>query len=69
MYVKIEILRLDYFRNKQDVIRVDFYKGIFDSINVGKKIWFKSRKKNYFICIIYRWLQIYRCYGISLEIW
>lgn len=36
MYVKIEPLRLDYFRNKQDEIRANLYQGIFDSVNQGE---------------------------------
>ncbi|KAG5547752.1 hypothetical protein RHGRI_013442 [Rhododendron griersonianum] len=36
MYVKIETSRLDYFRNKQEDIRFDLYKGIIDSVNQGE---------------------------------
>ena len=36
MYVKLETSRLDYFRNQQDVIRVELYQGIINSIEVGK---------------------------------
>ena len=36
MYVKIESMRLDFFRNNQNVIRVDLYKGILDSLHLGE---------------------------------
>ena len=36
MYIKIETTRLDYFRIKQDEIRVESYQGIIDSIHVGE---------------------------------
>ncbi|XP_021729322.1 uncharacterized protein LOC110696338 [Chenopodium quinoa] len=38
MYVKIENTRLDYFRNNQDTIRVDLYKGILDSLDLGETL-------------------------------
>ncbi|KAG5565565.1 hypothetical protein RHGRI_001468 [Rhododendron griersonianum] len=36
MYVKIETLRLDYFRHHQDEIRADLYQGIIDSVAQGE---------------------------------
>ena len=36
MYIKIEIARLDYFRNKQDEFRAEVYQGIIDSIHMGE---------------------------------
>ncbi|XP_021763047.1 uncharacterized protein LOC110727779 [Chenopodium quinoa] len=38
MYVKIENTRLDYFRNNQETIRADLYKGILDSLDSGETI-------------------------------
>ncbi|XP_021722692.1 uncharacterized protein LOC110690169 [Chenopodium quinoa] len=38
MYVKIENTRLDYFRNNQDTIRADLYKGILDSLDSGETL-------------------------------
>ncbi|XP_021768899.1 uncharacterized protein LOC110733168 [Chenopodium quinoa] len=38
MYVKIENTRLDYFRNNQETIRADLYKGILDSLDNGETI-------------------------------
>ncbi|XP_021761819.1 uncharacterized protein LOC110726658 [Chenopodium quinoa] len=38
MYVKIENTRLDYFRNNQESIRVDLYKGILDSLDSGETL-------------------------------
>ncbi|XP_074271299.1 uncharacterized protein LOC141595232 [Silene latifolia] len=46
MYVKIEITRLDYFRNNQETIRAELYQGIIDTVgngecratNVGKRV-------------------------------
>ncbi|XP_021756069.1 uncharacterized protein LOC110721228 [Chenopodium quinoa] len=38
MYVKIENTRLDYFRNNQDTIRADLYKGILDSLDTGETL-------------------------------
>ena len=38
MYIKIEIARLDYFRNKQDEIRVEAYQGIIDSVWVKRVV-------------------------------
>ena len=36
MYVKVEISRLDYFRNKQAEIHAELYQGIIDSIEVSE---------------------------------
>ena len=38
MYIKIETARLDYFRNKQDEIRVEAYQGIIDSVWVKRVV-------------------------------
>ena len=45
MYVKLEISRLDYFRNRQDEIRGDLYEGILDSIAIGENRGSKIRKR------------------------
>jgi hypothetical protein len=34
-YVKIESSRLDYYRNNQDTVRADLYKGLVDSYHNG----------------------------------
>ena len=45
MYVKIETQRLDYFRNRQDEIRAEFYQGLIDSIECGESRDSKIRRR------------------------
>ncbi|GAA0171902.1 hypothetical protein LIER_25835 [Lithospermum erythrorhizon] len=35
MYIKIELMRLSYFKNNQDKLRVEYYKGVADSVLSG----------------------------------
>ncbi|KAM6547758.1 hypothetical protein CsatB_019434 [Cannabis sativa] len=37
MYVKIETSRLDYYRNEQQHIRSELYKGIVDTVTLGER--------------------------------
>ncbi|XP_021713592.1 uncharacterized protein LOC110681775 [Chenopodium quinoa] len=45
MYVKIENTRLDYFRNNQETIRADLYKGILDSLDSGETLGYNVGRK------------------------
>ncbi|XP_021755611.1 uncharacterized protein LOC110720849 isoform X4 [Chenopodium quinoa] len=36
MYIKVENTRLDFFRQNQDTIRADLYKGILDTVESGQ---------------------------------
>jgi len=36
MSIKLETSKLDYFRNRQDKIRVDLYQGIVDGVAIGE---------------------------------
>ena len=45
MYVKVEISRLDYFRNKQAEIHAELYQGIIDSIEVSESRGYKVGKR------------------------
>ncbi|XP_022847664.1 uncharacterized protein LOC111370209 [Olea europaea var. sylvestris] len=44
IYVKIETVRLDYFRNNQKVIRAELYRGIVDSVQNGENKDYKIGK-------------------------
>ncbi|GAA0176265.1 hypothetical protein LIER_29286 [Lithospermum erythrorhizon] len=35
MYIKIESMRLSYFENNQDKLKVEYYKGVADSVLSG----------------------------------
>lgn len=41
MYVKIETVILDYFRNNQKAIRVELYQGIIDNVKMVRIVFIK----------------------------
>ncbi|CAA2976046.1 Hypothetical predicted protein [Olea europaea subsp. europaea] len=45
MYIKIETVRLDYFRNNQKQIRAELYQGIVDSVENGETRGYKIGRK------------------------